>query len=61
MFNSNAWVILYYDMWPNVNMPHGILNEFNTNIDIRFGRYINKCLQTYTTYLPTYLGKNVNR
>ncbi len=20
---------LYYDMWPNVNMPCGILNEFN--------------------------------
>jgi hypothetical protein len=24
MFNSNTWMILDYDTWPNVNMPHGI-------------------------------------
>jgi hypothetical protein len=24
-FNSNAWMILYYDLWPNVNMPCGTL------------------------------------
>ncbi len=24
-FNSNVWMILYYDMWPNVNMPRDIL------------------------------------
>jgi hypothetical protein len=24
MFNSNTWMILYYDMWPNVSMPRGI-------------------------------------
>jgi len=23
-FNSNTWMILYYDMWPNINMPYGI-------------------------------------
>jgi len=23
MFNSSAWMILYYDTWPNVNMSHG--------------------------------------
>ncbi len=23
-FNSNTWMILYYDTWSNVNMPHGI-------------------------------------
>jgi hypothetical protein len=23
-FNSNAGMILYYDMWPNVSMPCGI-------------------------------------
>jgi hypothetical protein len=23
MFNSNVWMILYYDTWPNVNMPRG--------------------------------------
>jgi hypothetical protein len=29
MFNSNTWMILYYDMWPNVNMPRGIKNFIN--------------------------------
>jgi hypothetical protein len=24
MFNSNTLMILYNDMWPNVNMPRGI-------------------------------------
>jgi hypothetical protein len=24
MFNFNTYMILYYDTWPNVNMPHGI-------------------------------------
>jgi len=23
-FSSNAWMILHYDTWPNVNMPCGI-------------------------------------
>jgi hypothetical protein len=26
MFNSNVWMILYYDTWLNVNMPSGIKN-----------------------------------
>ncbi len=28
MFNSNTWMILYYDMWPNVNMPRGIKKKY---------------------------------
>ncbi len=27
MFNSNVWMILYYDTWPNVNMPYGTLKH----------------------------------
>jgi hypothetical protein len=27
MFNSNAWMILYYDTWPIVNMPHGTFKQ----------------------------------
>jgi hypothetical protein len=49
MFNLNTWMILYCDTWPNVNMPHGIKNQV--------GIYINRDLQTYSTYQPTYLGK----
>ncbi len=34
MFNSNTWMILYYDMWPNVNMPPGIKKKKNINIKL---------------------------
>ncbi len=35
-FNSNAWMILYYDTWLNVNMCHmAFLNDFLKNINIR--------------------------
>jgi hypothetical protein len=26
MFNSNTWMILYYDTWPNASMPCDIKN-----------------------------------
>ncbi len=26
-FNSNDWMISYYDTWPNVNMPRGTINK----------------------------------
>jgi hypothetical protein len=25
MFNSNTWMIVYYDMWPNVNLQFALL------------------------------------
>ncbi len=31
MFNSNALMISYYDMWPNVNMPCGTKNNLIKN------------------------------
>jgi hypothetical protein len=40
IYNNNIEIIwdvqftclddLYYDRWPNINMPHGIINYFNT-------------------------------
>jgi hypothetical protein len=37
MFNSNAWMILYYHTWPNVNMPCGTLKmNLVKNLNIRF-------------------------
>jgi ABC-type branched-subunit amino acid transport system substrate-binding protein len=30
MFNSNTLMILYYDMWSNLNMPHDI-KQINKN------------------------------
>jgi hypothetical protein len=42
MFNSNTWMILYYDTLPNVNMQRGIKNQVGKYL----GRYINKVLQT---------------
>jgi hypothetical protein len=40
MFNSNIWMILYYDMWSNVDMPRGIKNQVGRYL----GRYINRGL-----------------
>jgi hypothetical protein len=45
MLNSNAWMILYYDTWPNVTMPYGTLIQ---NINI-------KLVPTNLGYIPTYL------
>jgi hypothetical protein len=36
MFNSNTWMILYYDTWAHVSMPLGIKKKFNKNVNIRF-------------------------
>jgi hypothetical protein len=33
MFNFNTWMILYYDTWPNVNMPRRIKKN-NINIKL---------------------------
>ncbi len=35
MFNSNTWMILYYDTWSNVNMPCDIFKKLNKNKNIK--------------------------
>jgi hypothetical protein len=47
-------MILYYDMWSNVNMPRGIFKKKNIRL---VGKKIGAYNLYLPTYLPTYLGK----
>jgi hypothetical protein len=35
MFNSNTWMILYYDTWLDISMPPAIKNKINKNKNIK--------------------------